>query len=211
MSLESFKMSKGMKFDLDKPGDTYHRLRVVLSWDASVYGNATFDADLTLAVLENVGVRPDGSPRRNIYAEDPNYLVYYNSQKVKNKDGIEVIMTPKGEIIHTGDDRDGSIGEEADINLDLLANDAVEIPIVGTIHKGAQRNQNWADLKAKLMLINIVNNEVLAEIDLGNKLPNMTAVHFASIYREQDSKWTFQAVESGYDGGLETFIEFWTT
>lgn len=210
MGLESLKLSKGMKFNLDKAGDKYHNLRVVLTWDKSAYGNATFDADLTIAVLENVGVRADGSPRRNIYAEDPNYLVYYNSPKVERNGGM-VITTPLGEIVHTGDDRNGEDGEEAEIYLDKFSKDVAEIAIVGTIHKGEQRRQNWSALNAKLTLINLDNNEVLTEIDLGNKLPDMTAVQFASLYRDENGDWQFESVEVGHRGGLETFIEFWTS
>jgi len=232
--------SKGMTFNLDKEGDHLRHLRVILKWDGSSYEGKQFDADLTVAMLEYLGERPDGSRRLNIYGEDEANLVFYGSENryfvdtnprslikmVTGPNGKEVpedtleqnknrpinICSAHDEIIHTGDNRNGEgEGEVAEIFLDRMGEDVAEIAIVGTIHKGKQRRQNWGDLNATLVLQNIDTGENLAEISLGRTLSNDTAVQFASLYRDESGDWQFTRMDSGSDVGLDFFIEHWVS
>lgn len=229
-NLKNIKLSKGMSFNLEKDDDVLHHLRVRLIWNDSKYKNSQFDADLTIAMLEDRNnLNSKDNAGRIIYGEEESNLVFYRSdnryfvdktprvkttyeesQMITNRDRPINICSAHDEIIHTGDNRDGSgDGEEAEIFLDKMQPDVSEIVIVGTIHKGRQRNQNWGALDAKLILENCDTGEQIAELNMGEKLSEYTAVHFASIYRDENDKWKFECIESGNNSGLEYFIEHW--
>lgn len=224
MALNNIKLSKGMKFNLSKDDDKLKSVSVTLTWDDSKFKNNNLDADLSIAMLEALGEN-----KRVIYGEDVSNLIYYRSdncyfmdtnpptkttyeetQKPENSDRPINICSANNEVRHTGDNRDGSgDGEVATIDLSAMKDDVAEIAIVGTIHKGRQRGQSWSDLNAVLTLKNTTNNETLAQINLGDKLPGDTAVHFASLYRDENGDWQFEAIERGSDVGLEFFISQW--
>lgn len=219
----AIKLSKGMKFDLRKDDDVLRHLRVTLEWQSSAYLTEEvmklppqlrpkFDADLTLAVLSTVGKNADGTPHRNIFAEDERYLVYYGNivKTMVNGEKVEVLETPNKEIIHSGDDRTGDDGESAEIYLDRLSDKVDEISIVGSIHKADERGQNWNLLNAKCYLDNIDTGERLCEYDLGSQMGDATAVHFGSIYCNEDGDWEFAAIGEGHQAGLGAFVELWT-
>ena len=216
MELNTRDLRKKMKFKIDKDGDHISRIRVKLEYDPTVYpkeaNGPIFDADLTIAMLEDCGTREDGSVRRNIYAEDPRYVVFYGNEVTLNEGTAQerkVLKSPNDEVIHTGDDRLIENGETAEIYLDRMDSGITEIAIVGSIHRGVKRRQCWKDLNAKLILENMDTNEIIAQVNLSDRLPDATAVHFVSIYRDAEGQWQVESIEVGYESGLEPFLDFW--
>lgn len=202
------KFSKGMSFDFDKESDHLRHIKVKLMWeyDKSKNNGLKLDADLTLAVLQTVGKNNDGTIVKNIFAEDEGYLVFYNSplkDKVKGD-----IWTPGKEIHHTGDCQTGEEGEEADIFLDKLHTKVDEIPIIATIHKGEERNQNWGSLKGRLQILNHDTGEILGEYDFGSEIPAATASHVGSIVRTENG-FKYESIGSGFNASLSQFIDNW--
>lgn len=208
------KLSKNMKFDLDKDGDFLQHIRVSLEWNGEEYMKQVngrrppkFDADLSIAMLQLVGKDEAGEGVLNIYAEDEAFLAYYGNIA----ENEETYTTPNGEIFHSGDCRTGHEGEEADIYFDKMPEKVDEISIVGTIHRGTERGQNWGNLNAKLLITNMDTDEIIAEYDLSRDVANSTAIHVGSFYKDADGHWTFMAIGKGYESGsLKDFIEVWT-
>lgn len=217
----AFKVSKGMRFNLDKnEKKKYRRIRARLLWPNGV----GFDADLSVAALTTDKVLEDGTPKRRIFAEEA-YLAFYGSdhkefmdvtldvdgQKVTSNK--EVITTPRREIIYYGDNRTGGGefgGEMADIDLDLMDPLVHEVAIVGTIYLGEERKRYWSTLNARLVLEDIDTGEEILTYELGTEFPEATAVQVASFCRLPDGTWDFTAIGKGYKAGLEAFIEMWT-
>lgn len=204
-------LTKKMKYRLEKDGDTIKHVAVRLIWNGSVYTETTsarkpkFDADLTTALLQHVGYDESDNPVLNVFAEDEMNINYYGNIEEPET----TYTTPNGEIFNNGDCRTGEEGEEHQIFFDKVDPLVVEIPVIGTIHKGKERKQNWGVLNAKMILENLDSGEILAEYDLSADVGDCTAFHAGSFYRDGDN-WEFQTMGVGYPTGvLLDFFESW--
>lgn len=209
MSLDFDDISKEIKFNLKKKDYNLHNLQVILEFDSSPYTNGDededeFDADLNLAVLERNGDKtitlPDGAvvPKMKFYAESRKSLIYFHNNTSLN-----------GEIEHDGDVRNGG-GEKATIHLDKVPNDVDEITIFGLIHEGFKRHQNWKALNATIALINLDTGKTIKKYSLGSKFSEDDAIHFGSLFRDEEGEWEFIPHGVGYKNmGLKGFIDFW--
>ncbi|MCK8783257.1 TerD family protein [Roseomonas sp. NAR14] len=187
----AIRLEKSGAIDLEK---RLKRVRVGISWDPNGYAGAEFDADVSCAVLKQVG------EARKLVADE--WFVFYNNT-----------ASPGGVVKHSGDNRTGAAeGDDETVTVDLTAlpPETVEVTIIATIHEGRARGQDWSRLKASIRLYNDESGGVLAEYDLGADHVGMIAVQFASLYKDEGGRWRFKALGTGHDFGLERFVAAWT-
>lgn len=186
----SINLQKGQKVNIEKSdGTTPQQFRIGLGWDTNETDSGfDFDLDASIfAVGENGKVISD------------QYFIYYNNLK-----------DPENAITHTGDNLTGEgDGDDEMIDIDFSKiNSAINsLNIVVTIHDYAARNQNFGQVNNAFVRIYDKNtNEELLKYDLSEDYSIETAVEFGKIYKK-DGTWKFEAVGTGYQGGLNSFVE----
>ena len=180
-------LSKGQRVNL---GKTMTLALVGLGWDTNQYdGGYDFDLDAAAFLLgENGKVLRD---------ED---FVFYNNLSGRND-----------AVVHTGDNLTGA-GEGDDevilIDFTKVPDEIKKIAITVTIHEAAQREQNFGQVSNAYVRVARRSNENdmigIEELkyDLMEEFSIETAIVVCEIYR-YGNEWKFNAVGSGYQGGLE--------
>jgi len=183
----SISLKKGQRVSLDK--GISHAL-IGLGWDTNAYsGSADFDLDACAFLLgANGRVRKD---------ED---FIFYGNLK-----------STDGSVTHTGDNRTGDgDGDDEVILLDLnkVSPDVQKIAITVTIYEADERRQNFGQVSNAYVRVARTSDEndfVGVEelrFDLAEDFSIETALVVCEIYR-YNGAWKFNAVGSGYSGGLE--------
>ncbi|MCC8043592.1 MAG: TerD family protein [Oscillospiraceae bacterium] len=184
-------LKKGQRVTLDK-GLT--KALIGLGWDVNAYdGGADFDLDASAFLLG-----ANGKVRR-----DEDFIFYGNLKSVD------------GAVNHTGDNRTG-VGDGDDevilIDLSKVSPDVQKIAITVTIYEAQERNQNFGQVSnAYVRLASISSMEDLEgsevlRFDLVEDFSIETAIVVCEIYRH-GSDWKFNAVGSGYQGGLRALCQ----
>lgn len=184
-------LSKGQRVSLDK--NMTHAL-IGLGWDVNQYdGGSDFDLDASAFMLG-----ANGKVRK-----DEDFIFYGNLQ------------SQDGAIRHTGDNLTGE-GEGDDetlfIDFTKIPADVEKIAITVTIYEAQQRNQNFGQVSnayVRVAKIADENDTVGVEelrFDLAEEFSIETALVVCEIYRK-DGGWKFNAVGSGYQGGLEALCK----
>ena len=180
-------LSKGQRVNLEK---SMTLALVGLGWDTNQYdGGYDFDLDAAAFLLgENGKVLRD---------ED---FVFYNNLSGRND-----------AVVHTGDNLTGA-GEGDDevilIDFTKVPDEIKKIAITVTIHEAAQREQNFGQVSNAYVRVARRSNENdmigIEELkyDLMEEFSIETAIVVCEIYR-YGNEWKFNAVGSGYQGGLE--------
>ncbi len=177
-------LKKGQKVDLTKTNPGLAKITVGLGWDTNKYdGGFDFDLDAVAFLLSDTG---------KVSSEKE--LIFYNNPKHTSES-----------VIYSGDNRTG-VGEGDDeiINIDLtkVPNNIQRISFAVTIYDAEKRKQNFGQVSnAFIRVINQVTNEELIRYDLGEDFSIETAVIIADLYRH-GSDWKFNAIGSGFQGGL---------
>ncbi len=184
-------LSKGQRVNL---GKAMTLALVGLGWDTNQYdGGYDFDLDAAAFLLgENGKVLRD---------ED---FVFYNNLSGRND-----------AVVHTGDNLTGA-GEGDDevilINFKKLPDEIKKIAITVTIHEAVQRGQNFGQVSNAYVRVARRSNENdmigIEELkyDLMEEFSIETAIVVCEIYR-YGNEWKFNAVGSGYQGGLEALCK----
>jgi len=121
------------------------------------------------------------------------FLVFYNN-----------LESPDGALKHFGDD------EALTVNLSKVDSRIREIIFIVTIHDYEARKQNFGQVRNSFIRIyNAQTNEEIAKYDLEEDFSMETAVEFGRLYRK-DGQWKFEAMGSGYSGGLQFFVSKYT-
>jgi tellurium resistance protein TerD len=185
----SINLSKGQRIDLTKTNPGLTRVVVGLGWDTNKYsGGGDFDLDASAFLLHQ-----DGK------AKTEGDFVFYNNLKAYD-----------GAVIHTGDNRTGEgDGDDEQIIVDFSKIPAhiSRIGITVTIYEGESRSQNFGQISSAFVrVVNEANSNELMRYDLGEDFSVETAVVFCEFYR-QDSEWKFQAIGSGFAGGLSALVK----
>ncbi|MHC6202363.1 TerD family protein [Breznakiellaceae bacterium SP9] len=177
-------LSKGQKVDLTKGNAGLKKLIVGLGWDTKKYdGGAEFDLDASAFLLCETGkVRTEKD------------FVFYGQPKHES-----------GSVWSTGDNRTGE-GEGDDeqiiVDLSLVPAGVQKIAFTVTIHEAAARKQNFGQVSnAFIRIVNEDTQEEIIRYDLGEDYSIETAVVVAELYRS-DAEWKFNAIGSGFKGGL---------
>lgn len=117
-----------------------------------------------------------------------------------------------GCVQHTGDNRTGDgDGDDEQIKVDFSKIPAHihRVGIAVTIHDAISRNQNFGQVSnAFVRLVDEVTNREILRYDLGEDFSVETAVVICELYRDsQGQEWKFQAVGSGFQGGLQALCK----
>ncbi|MCP3774301.1 TerD family protein [Paenibacillus sp. MZ04-78.2] len=182
-------LSKGERVDLTKGNPGLTKVVVGLGWDINKYStDADYDLDATAFMLHQ-----DGK------AKDISDFLFYNNPKLYN-----------GAIEHTGDNRTGAgDGDDEQIVIDFqkVPDFVQRIGITVTIHEAEARKQNFGHVtNAFVRIVDAATGREILRYGLGEVFSLETAVVICELYR-QGADWKFQAVGSGFTGGLSALCK----
>tara|TARA_B110000977_G_scaffold40303_1_gene54217 strand:+ start:1624 stop:2199 length:576 start_codon:yes stop_codon:yes gene_type:complete len=187
--MEGINLQKGQRVPIEKNGVSIQKFRIGLGWDTNETDSGLdFDLDASAFILGE-----------NNKVVSQSHFVYFNNLK-----------DPENSVIHTGDNLTGEgegDDEMIDVDLSLINQSAKSISIVVTIHDATARNQNFGQVRNAFVRIYDPNsNEEIMKYDLSEDFSIETAIEFGRIYLHND-KWKFEAIGSGYSGGLQSFVD----
>ena len=182
-------LKKGQKVDLTKTNPGLSKITVGLGWDVNKYdGGKDFDLDAS-AFLTG----PD-----NKVTTDSDFIFYGNPSH------------SSGSVIYAGDNRTGAgSGDDEKISVDLQKVPAGidRITFTITIYDAAERNQNFGQVgNAYVRILDDATGNELVRYDLEEDYSIETAVVVGELYRH-NNEWKFNAVGSGFQGGLEALCQ----
>ncbi|MDY6804916.1 MAG: TerD family protein [Cyanobacteriota bacterium] len=183
----TIQLTKGERFNLVKEAPDVKEIEVGLGWKASDRSQE-YDLDVSVFMLGADGKIPDEK-----------YFVFYN-----NSESMD------GSVKHSGDnknaDKDGN-NQKFSIDLTKVSPDIEEMLFVVTIHEAKARNQRFSQVEnAFIKLSDRSTNEEVVRYDLKESFDRETAVEFGRFYK-RNGEWRFQAVGTGYNAGLQTFVD----
>ncbi len=177
-------LQKGQKVDLTKGNPNIKKVMVGLGWDTNKYdGGFDFDLDAAAFLLGENGK----------VSSDKDFIFYNNLQG------------GQGSITHMGDNLTGEgegDDEQVRVELDKIPANIYKIAFTVTIHDAETRVQNFGQVSnAFIRIVNEDTGQELIRYDLGEDFSVETAVVVGELYR-QSSEWKFNAIGSGFKGGL---------
>ncbi|MBQ3394950.1 MAG: TerD family protein, partial [Synergistaceae bacterium] len=126
-------------------------------------------------------------------------FVFYNNLKHSS-----------GAVQHMGDNLTGAgEGDDEQIKVELskVPANVDKIAFTATIHEAEERKQNFGQVSnAYIRIIDEAKNAELIRYDLGEDFSIETAVVVGELYR-QGSEWKFNAIGSGFKGGLRALCQ----
>ena len=185
----SISLRKGGRVNLSKEAPSLDKMTVGLGWDAnqSDTGSA-FDLDASIFLV--------GANGKTISDGD---FVFYNNLK-----------STDGSVEHLGDSLTGEgdgDDEKVNVTLSKVNPDIQEIIFVVTIHEAEVRRQNFGQVSnAFIRIVDDMTGKEITKYDLDEDYSNETAIEFGKLYR-RDGTWRFQAVGSGFNAGLQGFVD----
>lgn len=177
-------LKKGQKVNLTKDNPGLMKIMVGLGWDVNAFDTGgAFDLDAA-AFLLDVNGKVTGT-------QD---FVFYGN-----------LNHPSGGVNHQGDNLTGAgAGDDEQIQVDLSKVPATitKIAFTVTIYEADTRQQNFGQINnAFIRIVNETTGQELLRYDLSEDFSIETAIIFGELYRN-GSEWKFNAVGSGYQGGL---------
>ena len=177
-------LSKGQKVDLTKGNPGLKNVMVGLGWDVNAFDSgADFDLDAAAFMVDSNGKCPT----------EKEFVFYGNLEH------------PSGAIKHMGDNRTGDgegDDEQIEVNLADIPANIEKIAFTATIYDAETRRQNFGQVSnAYIRPVNVETNEEIIRYDLGEDFSIETAVVVGEIYRH-NGEWKFNAIGSGFQGGL---------
>lgn len=184
-------LSKGQRVSLDKG---IVKALIGLGWDTKKYdGGFDFDLDAAAFLLgENGKVQSDDD------------FIFYNN-----------LVSRNDAVVHTGDNLTGDgDGDDEIITIDFtkIPLNVSKIAITVTIHDAINRKQNFGQVSnsyvrvAKMATDSDAIGEEVLRFDLVEDFSVETAIVVCEIYKNGND-WKFNAVASGYQGGLEALCK----
>ena len=178
-------LQKGQKVSLTKGNPGLTKVVVGLGWDTNRYDTGgDFDLDTAAFLLADSG--------KVTKTED---FVFYGNLK-----------HPSGCAEHMGDNLTGAgEGDDEQMKIDLSKVPAqiTKIAFTVTIYEPEQRRQNFGQINnAFIRIYNEDTGEEMLRYDLGEDFSIETAAVFGEVYKN-GSEWKFNAIGSGYQGGLK--------
>ena len=180
-------LSKGGRINLAKEAPDLTKATIGLGWNPNITDTGNeFDLDASVFMIGDNGKVP---------AE--NFFVYYNNKE-----------SGDGAVIHHGDNLTGEgSGDDGVVTIELNKVDAKvqEILFIVTIHEADDRKQNFGQVSNSYIRIMDGDKEI-AKYELDEDYSIETAIEFGKLYRK-DGTWRFQAVGTGYNSGLDSFVQ----
>lgn len=182
-------LAKGQKVDLTKGNPGLTRLMVGLGWDTNKYdGGTAFDLDASAFLVTETGK----------VGVDADFVFYGNLKHASA--GVEHMgdnLTGEGE----GDD------EQVMVDLTKIPANIQKIAFTVTIYDYEARRQNFGQVSNSFIrIVDDSNGTELIRYDLGEDFSIETAVVVGELYRH-GSEWKFNAIGSGFQGGLEALCK----
>lgn len=176
-------LEKGQRVAVELP-----RFTIGLGWDINQSSTGfDFDLDASAFMLGENGKIPEDE-----------FFVFYNN-----------LTSPDGAVEHTGDNLTGEgEGDDEAIKIDLTKIDprVTAINFVVTIHKAAERKQNFGQVRNAFIRVYDTNTgEEILRYDLDEDFSVETAVEFGRIYK-RNGEWKFEAIGTGQKAGLEQYL-----
>lgn len=177
-------LAKGQKVSLTKGNPGLKKIMIGLGWDTNKYdGGADFDLDAAAFLLNSNGK----------VNNDADFVFYGNSKHAS------------GAVEHMGDNLTGEgegDDEQIKVDLSLVPSNIDKIDFTVTIYDAEARGQNFGQVSnAYIHIVDETNGKELIKFDLGEDFSIETAVVVGEIYRH-NGEWKFNAIGSGYKGGL---------
>ena len=177
-------LAKGQKVDLTKSNPGLKNIVVGLGWDVNKYdGGFSFDLD-TAAFLTGANGK---------VTSDTDFVFYNN------------LRHPSGSVTHLGDNLTGAgdgDDEQIKVALDQVPANIEKIAFTVTIHEALQRSQNFGQVSnSYIRVMDEASGTELIRYDLGEDFSIETAIVVGELYRH-NGEWKFNAIGSGYQGGL---------
>ncbi len=177
-------LSKGQKVDLTKGNPSLKNIIVGLGWDTNAYDSGgDFDLDAAVFMLGENGRCPT----------EKEFIFYGN------------LAHSSESVVHLGDNRTGAgEGDDEQIKVDLTRVPAniARIAFTVTIYDADKRRQNFGQVSnAFIRIVDASNDTEMIRYDLGEDFSIETAVVVGELYRH-NGEWKFNAIGSGYSGGL---------
>ena len=177
-------LKKGQKVSLTKGNPGLSKVVVGLGWDVNQFDTGgDFDLDATAFLLTDAG--------RVSRQED---FIFFGN-----------LTHPTGCVSHQGDNLTG-VGEGDDeqikVDLSLVPANISKIAFAVTIYEAEERRQNFGQVNnAFIRIYDETNGNEILRYDLGEDFSIETAAIFGELYKH-NGEWKFNAIGSGYQGGL---------
>lgn len=179
-------LEKGQRISMEKG---LVKVGVGLGWDANEGSGTDFDLDVSAFML--------GSNKKCPAQE---YFVFYNNLK-----SPDASVQSSGDDL-TGGNSDGGDDETLIVELEKVSASVQEIVFTATIHKAAERRQNFGQVRnSYIRIYNALTDEEIARYDLDEDFSVETAVEFGRLYRH-NGEWKFEAMGNGSKGGLKALV-----
>ncbi len=177
-------LSKGQKVNLTKDNPGLKKIMVGLGWDANTFDSgADFDLDASAFLTDAKGKCPT----------EQEFIFYGNLEHTS------------GAVKHLGDNLTGEgegDDEQIEIDLSLLPANIEKIAFTVTIYDAEQRHQNFGQISnSYCRIVDMNTNTELVYFDLGEDFSIETAIVAGELYKH-NGEWKFNAVGSGFQGGL---------
>ena len=177
-------LKKGQKVDLTKTNPGLKEILIGLGWDTNKYdGGFDFDLDSSVFLLGADSKVTDGGD-----------FIFFNNLKHSS-----------GSVEHLGDNLTGAgDGDDEEIKIDLskVPVNIEKIAFTVTIYDADVRKQNFGQVEnAFIRVFDELNGKELIRYDLDEDFSIETAVIVGELYRNK-GEWKFNAVGSGFEGGL---------
>jgi tellurium resistance protein TerD len=185
----SINLIKGGRIDLSKENPSLKDVAVALGWNTNESNSGyEFDLDVSVFMLGEDKKIPSDT-----------YFIFYNNLK-----------SPDGSVEHTGDNLVGGTGDDDEtvyVDLEDVPKIVKELLFVVTIHEAYGRGQNFGQVKnSYIRLYDRETNKEIAKYELAEDFSIETALEFGRLYLK-DGSWRFQAVGTGYNSGLQSFVD----
>ena len=182
-------LQKGQKVDLTRGNPKLKNILVGLGWDVNAFDSGMdFDLDAAVFMLGKNGKCPT----------EKEFIFYGN------------LSHTSGAVNHMGDNLTGEgDGDDEQIKIDLskIPENIEKIAFTVTIYDAETRQQNFGQVSnAFIHLLDETNDIELIRYDLGEDFSIETAVVLGELYKH-NGEWKFNAIGSGFQGGLATLCE----
>lgn len=182
-------LSKGQKVSLTKDNPGLKNVVVGVGWDVNAFDTGgDFDLDGSAFLLGENGKA----------SSDKDFIFYGNKEH------------PSGSVKHLGDNRTGEgegDDEQIKVDLSLVPANVSKIAFTVTIYEAESRRQNFGQVNnAYIRIYDENSGQELLRYDLGEDFSIETAAVFGELYRN-NGEWKFNAIGSGYQGGLAALCE----
>ena len=182
----SISLVKGQKIDLTKGNGGLKKVVFGLGWDTNRYdGNADFDLDVSAFFTDASG---------KVTGEQD--FVFYGQPQHSS-----------GALVYSGDNQSG-VGSGDDetmtVELNKIPSNIERISFAATIYDAENRLQNFGMVdNSYIRAYDADTNEELFKYELNEDFSLETGIIAGELYRK-NGEWKFNAVGSGYQGGLAT-------